>query len=111
MKRATTFAALAVVAALGITAAATADTAESATATQPVMTASAATLANLTPCESLPALPTARCGVLNLPLDRSHPQKGTTPVAFALVPHTDTSQPGWGRSSLIPEARAPGPST
>jgi hypothetical protein len=53
----------------------------------PRMTASAATVAGLAPCLDLKALPTARCGVLHLPLVRRNPAKGTTPIGFALIPH------------------------
>ena len=74
----------------------------------PVMTASAATVAGLEPCEGLDALPTARCGVLSLPLDRTRPAKGTTSVAFALVPHTDTTQVGLG--TIVPNPGGPGDS-
>ncbi|WP_066367700.1 alpha/beta hydrolase [Herbidospora mongoliensis] len=74
----------------------------------PAMTASAATVAGLQPCKDLEAMPTARCGVLTLPLDRRNPAKGTTPVAFALIPHTDTSKPGLG--TIVPNPGGPGDS-
>jgi len=78
------------------------------TTVAPAMTASPATVAGLQPCEDLAALPTARCGVLHLPLDRRNPAKGTTPIGFALIPHTDTSQPGLG--TVVPNPGGPGDS-
>src|SRR6187551_2369565 len=75
------------------------------TVAAPVLTASATTVAGLEPCADLDALPTARCGVLSLPLDRTHPEKGTTSIAFALVPHTDTTQAGLG--TIVPNPGGP----
>ena len=51
--------------------------------------------ADLNPC-TIPELPTARCGSIEVPLDRAHPDAGTTPIGFALVPHTDQSGPAVG---------------
>ncbi|WBQ04389.1 alpha/beta hydrolase [Kribbella sp. CA-293567] len=95
------------VASLGIVATG-AGAAGSAASTRPVMSASATTIATLAPCKDLPALPTARCGVLKLPLDRSRPEKGSTAVAFALVPRTDLSKPGLG--TIVPNPGGPGAS-
>ncbi|MEV7046056.1 alpha/beta fold hydrolase [Amycolatopsis sp. NPDC051061] len=50
---------------------------------------------DLKPCD-IPELPTARCGTIEVPFDRAHPDAGTTPVGFALVPHTDHSGPAVG---------------
>lgn len=74
-----------------------------------VMTATPAALAALSPCEDLPALPTARCGSVTVPLDRSDPGSPLTEVAFALVPRTDTSRPGLG--TVVPNPGGPGTST
>ncbi|MEA5362313.1 alpha/beta fold hydrolase [Amycolatopsis sp., V23-08] len=51
--------------------------------------------ADLSPCH-VPEMPTARCGTIEVPLDRAHPDAGTTPIGFALVPHTDQSGPAVG---------------
>ena len=74
-----------------------------------VLAAQPATVAALAPCEDLPALPTARCGSVVVPLDRSDPESPLTEVAFALVPHTDTSRPGLG--TVVPNPGGPGTST
>ncbi|AGZ42580.1 alpha/beta hydrolase [Actinoplanes friuliensis] len=73
------------------------------------LTASAETVRALAECPELPGLPTARCGQITVPRDRSNPGKGTIDVGFALVPHTDTSQPGLG--TIVPNPGGPGSST
>ena len=78
------------------------------TTAAPAMTASAGTVAALPLCKNLEAIPMARCGVLNLPLDRRHPERDTTPVGFALIPHTDTTKPGLG--TIVPNPGGPGDS-
>ncbi|WP_198029086.1 alpha/beta fold hydrolase [Actinoplanes sp. N902-109] len=67
------------------------------------------TLAALVDCPQLPSLPTARCGQITVPRDRSRPAAGTLDIAFALVPHTDTTRPGLG--TLVPNPGGPGTST
>ena len=64
--------------------------------------------APLTACADLPALPTARCGTLTVPLDRGDRAAGTTTVAFALVPRTDQSRPSLG--TIVPNPGGPGSS-
>lgn len=73
------------------------------------MTTSRATLRGLERCGGLPALPTARCGSVRVPLDRTDPGSATTEVAFALVPRTDRSRPGLG--TIVPNPGGPGTST
>ena len=73
-----------------------------------VMTTSAVTLDALEPCADLPSLPTAKCGSVTVPLDRTDPGSDTTSVAFALVPHSDTSKPGLG--TIVPNPGGPGTS-
>lgn len=51
--------------------------------------------AGLPRCD-IPEMPTAKCGAIEVPLDRNHPEAGTTSVAFALVPHKDQSSPAVG---------------
>src|SRR3954452_23241286 len=50
-----------------------------------------------------------RCGAVTVPLDRSNPAAGTTDVAYALVPRTDTSRPALG--TIVPNPGGPGQST
>ncbi|HEY4278196.1 MAG TPA: alpha/beta fold hydrolase [Conexibacter sp.] len=50
----------------------------------------------LGPCTGLGDLPTARCGSVEVPLDRANPAAGTTTVAFAVLPHRDQSAPSEG---------------
>ncbi|MFI1990940.1 alpha/beta hydrolase [Actinoplanes sp. NPDC020271] len=76
---------------------------------QPALSASAETVATLAACPELDSLPTARCGHITVPLDRGRPARGTVDIAFALVPHTDTSQPGLG--TIVPNPGGPGSST
>lgn len=73
------------------------------------LTASADTVRALADCPELPALPTARCGQITVPRDRTDPAKGTIDIGFALVPHTDTSRPGLG--TIVPNPGGPGSST
>ena len=73
------------------------------------LTASAETVRALAGCPELPSLPTARCGQITVPRDRADPGKGTIEVGFALVPHTDTTQPGLG--TIVPNPGGPGSST
>jgi hypothetical protein len=39
----------------------------------------------LAPCPGVPGLPSARCGSIEVPLDRANPSAGSTTVAFALA--------------------------
>jgi pimeloyl-ACP methyl ester carboxylesterase len=43
-----------------------------------------------------------RCGTLLVPLDRSNPHAGTTPIAYALVTHTDHAAPAEGTIAVNP---------
>lgn len=74
-----------------------------------VLTTPGVTLDALESCIDLPSLPTARCGSVTVPLDRDDPGSRTTTVAFALVPHTNTSEPGLG--TIVPNPGGPGTST
>ena len=76
---------------------------------QSTLTASSETVQALAECPELPSLPTARCGQITVPRDRTNPGKGTIDIGFALVPHTDTSQPGLG--TIVPNPGGPGSST
>jgi pimeloyl-ACP methyl ester carboxylesterase len=51
--------------------------------------------ATLVPCSG-GQLPSARCGSVEVPLDRANPAAGTTKVAFALVPRRNRSAPSAG---------------
>ncbi|MFI9640532.1 alpha/beta hydrolase [Micromonospora sp. NPDC051925] len=73
------------------------------------LTASTETVQALAECPELPSLPTAGCGQITVPRDRADPGKGTIDIGFALVPHTDTSQPGLG--TIVPNPGGPGSST
>jgi pimeloyl-ACP methyl ester carboxylesterase len=48
----------------------------------------------------------ARCGSIEVPLDRANPSLGTTEVAFALVPRRDRSRPSLG--TIVPNPGGPG---
>lgn len=74
-----------------------------------VMTATQAAVDELEPCRDLQTLPTALCGSLEVPLDRSDPDSATTTVGFALVQRTDAAQPGLG--TIVPNPGGPGSST
>ncbi|WP_250007921.1 alpha/beta fold hydrolase [Actinoplanes sp. M2I2] len=76
---------------------------------QSTLTASTETVRALAECPELPSVPTARCGQITVPRDRTNPGKGTIDIGFALVPHTDTSQPGLG--TVVPNPGGPGSST
>jgi pimeloyl-ACP methyl ester carboxylesterase len=53
-------------------------------------------------CAKVPDLPAARCGTVEVPLDRANPSAGTTTVAFALVPRRDTAAPSAGTLAFNP---------
>jgi pimeloyl-ACP methyl ester carboxylesterase len=53
-------------------------------------------------CAGVPGLPTARCGSVEVPLDRANPAAGTTKVAFALVPRRNASAPSAGTLAFNP---------
>jgi len=72
------------------------------------MTASEEAMEGLEPCDDLPSLPTALCGSLDVPLDRTDGGSATTTVSFALVPRTDTARPGLG--TIVPNPGGPGSS-
>ena len=61
----------------------------------PAATTTSVAPADLSPCE-VPGIPTAKCGSVTVPLDRAHPDAGTTTVGFTLVPRTDQAQPSLG---------------
>jgi pimeloyl-ACP methyl ester carboxylesterase len=50
----------------------------------------------LAPCSDVPRLASARCGSIEVPLDRTNPGAGDTTVGFALVPRRDASAPSAG---------------
>ena len=56
----------------------------------------------LQPCAKVPDLPSARCGTVEVPLDRANPSAGTTTVAFALVPRRDSAAPSAGTLAFNP---------
>src|SRR3954465_15929955 len=56
-------------------------------------------------CSGLRELPAARCGHVDVPLDRANPALGTIAVAFAFVPHRDASQPSSG--TILPNPGGP----
>jgi pimeloyl-ACP methyl ester carboxylesterase len=58
--------------------------------------------AALAPCANVPGIPTARCGTLQVPLDRANPSAATTTVAFALIPRRNASTPSAGTLAFNP---------
>src|SRR3954465_7746601 len=50
--------------------------------------------------------PGVRCGTVPVPLDRANPAAGTIDIAYALVPHSDTSRPSLG--TIVPDPGGPG---
>jgi pimeloyl-ACP methyl ester carboxylesterase len=68
--------------------------------------ARAATVSALGACSDLPEMPDARCGHVDVPLDRANPGLGTIAVAFAFMPHRDASQPSSG--TILPNPGGPG---
>jgi pimeloyl-ACP methyl ester carboxylesterase len=50
-----------------------------------------------------------RCGTVTVPLDRQSPSAGTIDIAYAMVPHTDSSRPAIG--TIVPNPGGPGQST
>jgi pimeloyl-ACP methyl ester carboxylesterase len=69
-------------------------------------TAVAADAPQVGACTGLPNLERAQCGTIRVPLDRTNPRLGTTQVAFAFLPRTDTSRPSLG--TLVPNPGGPG---
>jgi pimeloyl-ACP methyl ester carboxylesterase len=55
-----------------------------------------ASAAQTGPCTGLPDIPQARCGSVEVPLDRANPGLGSTTVAFALLPRRNASVPSEG---------------
>src|SRR5947209_6506701 len=51
----------------------------------------------------------ARCGTVAVPLDRADSSAGTIDIAYALLSHTDTSQPALG--TVVPNPGGPGSPT
>ncbi len=74
-------------------------------AAPPRSTATSVPPAELAPCE-VPKIPTAKCGTITVPLDRGHPEAGTTEVGFALVPRTDQTTPSLG--TIVTNPGGPG---
>jgi pimeloyl-ACP methyl ester carboxylesterase len=70
-------------------------------------------LGGLAPSASAQASPPCpdgmRCGSVTVPLDRENPAAGTIDIAYALVPHTDTTRPAVG--TIVPNPGGPGDST
>ena len=56
----------------------------------------------LTPCTGSAKLPGARCGTVQVPLDRANPGLGTTEIGFALIPHRNARCRRRGPSSTTP---------
>jgi hypothetical protein len=50
--------------------------------------------------------PGVQCGAVPVPLDRANPAPGTIDIAYALVPHSDTSRPSLG--TIVPNPGGPG---
>ncbi|MGZ6638411.1 MAG: hypothetical protein ACXVII_36815, partial [Solirubrobacteraceae bacterium] len=50
--------------------------------------------------------PGVQCGTVPVPLDRANPAAGTIDIAYALVPHSDTSRPSLG--TIVPNPGGPG---
>jgi pimeloyl-ACP methyl ester carboxylesterase len=50
--------------------------------------------------------PGVQCGAVPVPLDRANPAAGTIDIAYALVPHSDTSRPSLG--TIVPNPGGPG---
>ncbi|WP_067449951.1 alpha/beta fold hydrolase [Actinomadura macra] len=48
------------------------------------------------------AVPGAECGTIQVPLVRSRPDLGRTTVAYAVIPHRDTSRPAKGTVTVNP---------
>jgi pimeloyl-ACP methyl ester carboxylesterase len=61
-----------------------------------------AATATLKPCANVEGLRTARCGSIEVPLDRANPAAGTTTVAFVLVPRRAASAPSAGTLAFNP---------
>src|SRR5206468_5239454 len=53
-------------------------------------------------------VPAAECGTVRVPLDRSHPGRGSIDVAYALIRHRDQSSPAAG--TVVPNPGGPGDS-
>jgi pimeloyl-ACP methyl ester carboxylesterase len=51
----------------------------------------------------------ASCGAVTVPLDRTNPAAGTIDIAYALIPHSDTSSPPLG--TVVTNPGGPGQST
>ena len=64
--------------------------------------AKAAPAGALQPCANVPNLPSARCGSVEVPLDRANPAAGTTTVAYALVARRDAAAPSAGTLAFNP---------
>src|SRR3954464_9472595 len=50
--------------------------------------------------------PGVQCGTVPVPLDRADPAAGTIDIAYALLPHSDTSRPSLG--TIVPNPGGPG---
>jgi pimeloyl-ACP methyl ester carboxylesterase len=57
---------------------------------------------SLRPCDDPPQ---TFCGSIDVPLDRAHPGRGTTPIFFALVRHSD---PGRAAGTILANEGGPG---
>ena len=66
----------------------------------------AATVSPRSPLLGGAGLASARCGSVEVPLDRADPAAGTTKVAFALIPRRDARRPRKARCSSTPAAPA-----
>ncbi|MFI0451470.1 alpha/beta hydrolase [Actinomadura sp. 6N118] len=52
--------------------------------------------------ESCLPVPGAECGTVRVPLQRAHPELGSTTVAYAVIRHRDTSRPAKGTVAVNP---------
>ena len=64
----------------------------------------------LTPCTGSAKLPGARCGTVQVPLDRGNPGLGTTDVAFVLISRRDPATPSEGTVLFNPGGPGQSPS-
>ncbi|MGZ4380450.1 MAG: alpha/beta fold hydrolase [Gaiellaceae bacterium] len=62
-------------------------------------------VATFIPCDPIPGTP-ARCGTVDVPLDRAQPAAGTIPIYFELYLHSDSSRPSLG--AIVPATGGPG---
>jgi pimeloyl-ACP methyl ester carboxylesterase len=74
-----------------------------------VVAAALAALSGAGVAHAATCLEGAQCGSVPVPLDRAHPGAGTIEIAYAFVPHSDTSSPSLG--TVVTNPGGPGQST